>query len=256
MQKPIHCNFKIERFEAYFDFYRENRLGLEISLSGPTLDNWESNGTLEKLQKIKDAWNPSMSLHSPFFDFKPDSVDSAIRNLWFERTLECFRLAEFINAKTIVFHSTYNDLQMRTARRPWVERTLEFWREALPQLPECSKIVLENIYERTPELLAEVIAELNHPRVGHCFDFGHYAAWGNGCSLKDWFAYFPGKVFELHLHDNHGDEDSHMAIGEGSLNFKGLIDAIAPFRDEVIYTIEGTPRNDAISYEYIRKNFP
>jgi hypothetical protein len=136
-----------------------------------------------------------------------------------------------------------------------VERTLEFWREALPQLPNVRRLFLKTFTKERLNCWRSYSRTQPSSRRS-LFRFRSLCGLGQRLFAERLVRIFPGKVFELHLHDNHGDEDSHMAIGEGSLNFKGLIDAIAPFRDEVIYTIEGTPRNDAISYEYIRKNFP
>ena len=34
------------------------------------------------------------------------------------------------------------------------------------------------------------------------------------------------KIMELHLHDNNGEEDTHLAIGKGNADFAGLFQLI------------------------------
>jgi sugar phosphate isomerase/epimerase len=47
-----------------------------------------------------------------------------------------------------------------------------------------------------------------------------------------------GSIKEVHLSDNNGKEDSHMPLGDGSIDFEKLFDEIVKRREEPIFTIE------------------
>ncbi|MFQ5872146.1 MAG: sugar phosphate isomerase/epimerase family protein, partial [Candidatus Geothermarchaeales archaeon] len=34
------------------------------------------------------------------------------------------------------------------------------------------------------------------------------------------------RIVDVHLHDNHGDYDSHLAVGEGNINFRRQFEAL------------------------------
>ncbi|MBQ9264383.1 MAG: sugar phosphate isomerase/epimerase [Clostridia bacterium] len=56
---------------------------------------------------------------------------------------------------------------------------------------------------------------ISSPRLGFCYDCGHANCYTPG---QDPFARFGDKMVTMHLHDNHGKEDEHLLIGEGSID--------------------------------------
>ncbi|WP_407423561.1 sugar phosphate isomerase/epimerase family protein, partial [Methanobrevibacter sp.] len=63
-------------------------------------------------------------------------------------------------------------------------------------------------------------------------------------------------IKHIHMHDNFGDDDSHLALGEGSIDLKRIINTFESKKYDGIYIIEVNDE-DSIkkSYEYIKKNF-
>ena len=63
-------------------------------------------------------------------------------------------------------------------------------------------------------------------------------------------------IKHIHAHDNFGDDDAHLALGEGSIDLKYIIDSLEKKNYDGIYIIEVNDY-DSIkkSYEYIKKNF-
>ncbi len=53
-----------------------------------------------------------------------------------------------------------------------------------------------------------------------CFDIGH--AYTNG-DIDGMIDTFGDRIKNIHIHDNNGDRDSHMTIGEGSIDFVHVI---------------------------------
>ena len=81
--------------------------------------------------------------------------------------------------------------------------------------------MLENVYEEDPEDIRVILDRLSNPNVGFCLDCGHLSAFGNA-EPKAWLASLGPYIEQLHLHDNHGDTDEHLAMGLGTFDFELL----------------------------------
>lgn len=84
-------------------------------------------------------------------------------------------------------------------------------------------------YGADPRALAAQLAELDHPRVGACLDFGHalLSAATLGFEFIDACAALSPHVWHLHLHDNFGrpgggsgisDSGDEVAMGQGDMH--------------------------------------
>lgn len=45
-------------------------------------------------------------------------------------------------------------------------------------------------------------------------------------------------IKHIHVHDNLGDDDSHMSIGDGNVDFKTLLDTFEKNKYDGIYMVE------------------
>ena len=66
-----------------------------------------------------------------------------------------------------------------------------------------------------------ILTELASPYARFCFDVGHLTAFAK-CSWQVWLPVLAEWLGQLHLHDNMGDRDDHLAVGAGSFNFPEL----------------------------------
>ena len=62
---------------------------------------------------------------------------------------------------------------------------------------------------------------LNHQPVGFCLDAGHASAFGQA-DLAAWVDTLGPYLAQLHLHDNCGNADEHLAMGSGTIDFNSL----------------------------------
>jgi sugar phosphate isomerase/epimerase len=100
--------------------------------------------------------------------------------------------------------------------------SLEFWSwlsDALNR--EGSRLMLENVYERGPAEIRVLFEQLSSRRVGLCLDCGHLTVFG-GAPLQEWLESLGGFIGQLHLHDNLGEKDDHLALGRGRIDFSRL----------------------------------
>jgi len=162
------------------------------------------------------------TLHAPFSGFNPGSRRKRIRNQSREVALQTLQLAASIGAQRIVFHPGLDPNATPQQRDFWLEQNILFWPEFISQAEAINCcLCLENIYEATPDILLQLFQELASPSFGHCFDIGHWNVFSS-TTLNDWLDRMAPWLQHLHLHDNGGQQDEHLPIGQGSIDFSGL----------------------------------
>ena len=81
-----------------------------------------------------------------------------------------------------------------------------------------TRLMLENVYEKDPDDIGVLLKRLKDQNVGFCLDSGHLVAFGKA-NLKVWLESLGPYIEQVHLHDNHGSNDEHLAIGLGTIDF-------------------------------------
>lgn len=169
-----------------------------------------------------------------------------------KRALEA---AEQIPVKYCVLH-------LGTKDDRWDTRALDDSLTAIEHLkafagPLGVKLLLENLTNAvaTPEHLVEIVRVGHLSTVGFCLDLGHaHLAEGqpatrdgeakSGVDLAfEAFTSLPDRLFELHVHDNHGGDsgsgkDEHLWPGDGTLDFKKVDEHIAKLKTKPIGMLE------------------
>jgi sugar phosphate isomerase/epimerase len=70
-----------------------------------------------------------------------------------------------------------------------------------------------------------------------CFDLGHLLAFSTG-DFPLWLETLAPVIGHLHLHDNHGDHDSHLALGAGRVPLRETLDYLARLGRRPLITLE------------------
>jgi sugar phosphate isomerase/epimerase len=243
--------------DTYLDFVLENRINPEIGLDAEALDTVDDS----VFRKCADALRQrgsNVTFHGPFVDLAPGSKDPGIRAVSHHRCEQVLRLVSMFRPKTVVCHSGYEALRHGEMKAEWLENSLDQWRWFSQELQAAgSRLVLENVFEKYPEDLIPLFVSLGPGNVGFCFDVGHQAAFSN-TSLTKWLEVMGPYLIQLHLHDNDGDYDSHLAMGRGSVAFDILFDYLRRIETKrPLITLE--PHVDADlwpSLEYLEAHWP
>jgi len=102
------------------------------------------------------------------------------------------------------------------------------------------KLLLENIPNEysTPEKVLEFIRTLHLPDIDVCFDVGHANIAGG---IADAFYALKAHIRSTHLHDNEGDHDRHMFVGEGKIDWAEVMSLLqtAPGVPPLLLEIDG-----------------
>ena len=249
MSSP-HVHVPYGRIWDHLDFAREHSLNLEIFFSAFDLLSLAASDLGALLGELD--YGPSITLHAPFMDLAPAAVDPGVREVTAERFNQALDAAGELKAVAVVFHSGYDKWKYGHNMDIWLERSLGFWPDFIERARGLgTRIAVENIFEDTPDNLRLLMEKLGSKNFGICFDTGHMNIFGR-VPLGDWLDDLGGHIIELHLHDNRGDLDSHLPVGDGDFDFDSLFARLAG--REVIRTIEATSPEDVLtSLERLKK---
>jgi len=223
VQSPLYVNIRIKNLrDEDLDFLALQKLQPEVYFSGEDID--EISG--EKLEKIsgdleKRKFQPAF--HAPFYDLNPGAHDPKIREVTQERLLWAVKAAKQIGAKQMVVHPCHGPWVLEKHFETWLERAKSTLSTVVAKALENGlKIAFENIYDTIPEDLLTLINLFPKDQVGVCFDLGHFNLFSEA-SIKHWFEVLGPRILEVHLHDNLGTRDDHIAVGDGTVKFSGLV---------------------------------
>jgi len=214
-------------------------LGLapEIAFKGPELEELEP-AHLEAVGRLIGSSGRRPTVHAPFFDLSPGAMEPLVREVTLRRLTQALQAAAHLGAHLMVVHPGYDRWRYPNLAGAWADHAARTF-EPLLTLAEAydCRLVLENIYEETPGTLTALLDRLDSPWFGHCFDIGHWQLFGRE-SQEHWLAAVVPRLLHLHLHDNHGQGDDHLPVGEGIIDFAPLFQALAGMPASPSITLE------------------
>ena len=223
--------------EKYLPLVLKNRVNPEISLDGEVIDTYSRKDFLE-IASILQQEALSITLHGPFYDLAPGAVDKKILRTTRERLRQVFDLIPVFKPMSIVCHTGYDKNRYHEVEKEWLETAIETWTPLVDDIRGTGTIlVIENVFEKTPEMLFSLMKGLDSTTVGFCFDVGHSYVFSE-TSIEVWLKSLGPFLKQLHLHDNDGTWDDHWAIGTGKIDFEILFKFLEKNRLRPIITLE------------------
>ncbi|OGR06427.1 MAG: hypothetical protein A2511_02630 [Deltaproteobacteria bacterium RIFOXYD12_FULL_50_9] len=215
-------NAPFERLRTgLLELFIKHRLQPEIGLEGDTL----YDTTREEFAEIANALkknNLACTMHAPFLDLVPGASDRNILKASRDKLEKAFQLIPLFAPQSIVCHLGYEELKHSMQKEKWLKNSLATWWPLMERAKRYqTTIMLENTFEPSPEPLLNVLTALNSNSARLCLDVGHIQAFSKS-SWQVWLPVLFPFLGQLHLHDNLGDLDAHLAIGKGTIDFAGL----------------------------------
>ena len=194
-------------------------------------------GYEEHLRAAKDAVRGMGSLwfHAPFAELSPCAIDPKVLKLTRERYLSSVRTARALGINRLVIHSGY--IPNVYFPEYFTERSIEFWRGFMSELPEDFLIVLENVMDTEPDGLIEIADSVGDRRLGICLDAGH-ANCVSPAAPAEWARRMGGRIRHVHIHNNHGERDTHNSLFDGTIPMEEFLGIITENCPEATFTIE------------------
>ena len=222
IRKEVHLNVPFRMLAGHLiDRFIENGFNPEIGFDAQALEGCsfeDFRGVAERLRKH----GLTTTFHFPFMDLSPGSPETAIRELTLLRFRQVLPLIPFFRPEVAVCHTGYDTRRYGFMREEWLQRSIEVWADLAKTLAvEGCPLVLENVYEENPQEMSGLLEPLRPFGVGFCLDTGHQAAFSKA-TLTEWVRGMAPYIRRLHLHDNSGLQDDHLALGKGTIDFKKL----------------------------------
>ena len=203
--------------EELLDFFLEHNVQPELDFSSPHLMAMSASehAVMAALWRERGL---ACAVHLPFImpdamgrvSFKPREA--------LEDMLKAVQATKAYGPRHFVGHPYL--FAQGALRGNTLEELLELWTRAAEACAPAN-LYLENTLEQDPRPLADLAARLPK-NCGVCFDVGHWHALAGGRrkrNLELWLDELMPLIGHLHLHDNYGGYDEHLAPGEGLINW-------------------------------------
>ena len=218
-------------------------LNPEIGLDARALDRFKVSDFSDMAKKLQDR-GLSITIHGPFLDLSPGSPDPIIREATNQRFQQMIDAVEIFKPKNVVCHAAYDTSRYDFCRDEWYANSIETWNWVAQSVKTAgARLMLENVYEQTPEDLLEILTQFDPELIGCCLDIGHQAVFSKK-PLSEWIEKLGSWIRHLHLHDNDADFDAHLPLGAGSIDLKPVSDFLAACDPFPVITLEPHRQED------------
>ncbi len=242
-----------DSFDKFLIYAKEYSYNLEIAsfaYSNVLDTNWQV--ILQDYQQKLQGFKGTISLHGAFQDLIVHSRDRRIKDVSKNRIFQNIEIAKALNAKYVVFHGNFNPLITHESyKQNWIEQNASFWSEVLNKYHIT--VLLENLWEPTPEIFRKLLNEVKSSRLKICFDTGHANIFSKA-SLEEWITVLCEDIIYVHVNDNKGNVDNELVPGEGNINWQEFSDLIKKYQIDpnVVFEV-GTLEKTKKSLDYFRE---
>ena len=102
-------------------------------------------------------------------------------------------------------------------------------------------VVMENVFDRQWQPLMDVKRKVQEINFALCLDIGHANCYSH-LPVTEWVKNLFPYIEHMHVHDNMGEKDSHLALGQGSIEIEKVFKKVK--KSKCTYTIECNTKDD------------
>ncbi len=222
-------------------------LAWELGLGGVELraDPWAAHpaelSSLERAQLREKAQQMGLwlTVHAPIYDVNPASPNLALAQAALAELAAAVDLAGDMGADLLVVHPGHvheDYVQMEGAyTKAWQQMTFVLKVLVEKARPRGVRIAVENKQKsRVRDLVLtweEHVRALEEvPGLTACLDLGHLFT--TAADFRPYVAALGSRLVHVHLHDNHGQRDEHLGLGQGEVPWLAFLALL----EEVGYT--------------------
>ena len=184
------------------------------------------------------------TVHAPFADINIASPSNPILTASLKRLKESMAYANALNAKLWVFHPGN-----KTGISSFYPG--EDWKQNIRGIRELHKtaeeyglnVVIENLPEKygflmkQPEDFQKFYKETGLNDIGIALDVGHANLEGQ---TESFLRNLPDKIVHMHVSDNMGENDQHLGIGYGKINWQRFAENLREIAYDKTVLVEST----------------
>lgn len=203
----------------------------------------------DDIKRARESFNIHFSVHAPFSDLNIASLNPKVRESSIEQVMESIKISSELDIELVTLHPGHKS----PLGVYFADKLVEMNKESLIAIDKQAEeygviLALENLPRMWVSLChdAHQIRELiDGTNMKICFDFGH----ANISDTIDGFMGLKDSFANLHLHDNDASKDWHMVLGQGNIDFKGILKKLSGYSGN--YVIESTNLEDGIKSKAI-----
>lgn len=229
----------------------------------PTVLDGDWRSHTEGIKAQLEGYSGRMGVHAPFWNLTLAAWDLKVRAVVVERFKQTLAACEVLGATHMVIHSPLDFLGAPDSlSRPSMGMTDLFGiiHETLAEIVPMAEsigctLVIENIYDKSPLMLTDLVRSFNSDHVRQSLDTGHaYINFKQGAPPPDYWARTAGDLLgHVHLQDTDGYADRHWAIGDGEIAWGGLFAALAKITSQPRLILELADTNNIPrSWEWLK----
>ncbi len=198
-------------------------------------DDWQP--LVERAKKLLDGHQGRVGIHGPFWGFTVDTMDVDVREIVKKRLLQGLEVCEALGGTHMVVHSPYstwdhNNLDnYPNGRARKIELCHLTMKDAVKRAEDIGcELVIENIEDKDPLDRLALAESFGSEAVKLSIDTGHahYAYGTTGAPPVDYYVVKAGNMLRhIHLQDADGHADRHWTLGEGTINWHSVFDALS-----------------------------
>jgi sugar phosphate isomerase/epimerase len=182
------------------------------------------------------------TVHAPFADINIASPSKPMLTATLKRLKESMAYANALNAKLWVFHpGNKTGISMFYPGEDWKQNS-----ESIHELRKTAdeyglNIAIENLPEKygfimkTPEDFQKFYKETGLKDVGIVLDVGHANLEGQ---TESFLRKLPDKIVHMHVSDNMGENDQHLGVGYGKINWQKFAETLREIAYDKMVMVE------------------
>jgi sugar phosphate isomerase/epimerase len=225
-----------------FLFANERLLGqypvnTELFLDGDVLETLAAP-QIQRVKGLLGSHRLRARVHGPISEMVLGAFDPRVREVSRGRFLQAMDFAAAVGSDAVVCHSGFDNTSKRGLEARFLEGFVPTLRSLSGRAAELGlRLVLENTFEPAPDLLMDALDGAAAANLGLCFDIAHQRVFGK-TPLDEWIARCAPRIEEVHLTDNRGAWDDHLAPGRGSTDFDALFGLLRAHAVNAVFTFE------------------
>lgn len=197
-----------------------------------------------RISKLNDAANSrslTFTVHCPFADINIASPSKPMLKASLKRLRQSMEYANELNAALFVLHGgLHGGISPFYPGRDWKQNV-----QSLRELSATARdlgltVAIENLPKKyggimkAPEDFVKLYEETNLD-MGIVLDVGHANL---EAQTEPFLKQLPDKIWHLHLSDNIGEQDQHLGIGDGKINWQSLAETLKAIGYDKLIMVE------------------
>jgi sugar phosphate isomerase/epimerase len=209
--------------EAIEDLQKISPKYIEVVDAGPHTLNPEN---VKLLNDYASTGEIKYSVHAPFTDVNISTYDDMIRNSILKRYEQSLKYSSEINADIVVFHPGNTTALLRATPGSAWEKNLESTcrlfqmgleygvRPMIENVPEPFEFVMRSLedfhwFYKEVEVPIMMVLDVAHANIRD--------------EVYEFISQFRDRIGHVHISDNQGDQDTHMPLGSGNVDWGRVV---------------------------------